>query len=156
MVVLPYNNRQWRNFFAAAGRDDMLDDPRTNDPVLRARMNAEMYAMISEIMTEKTTAEWEVILAEADVPAERVNRLEDLADDEHFRATGFFHTYDHPSEGRLRTPSPPLQFSASPCQAVRRPPPGLGEQTREVLAEAGLANDEIEELLAIKAAIAGS
>ena len=153
MVVLPYNNRQWRNFFTAAGRTEMLDDPRTNDPVLRASKNAEMYAMISEIMTEKTTAEWEVILAEADVPAQRVNRLEDLENDEHFRATEFFHAYDHPSEGRLKTPSPPLQFSATPCQVIRHPPPGLGEQTREVLSEAGLAEDEIEQLLATRAAI---
>ncbi len=147
MVVLPYNNRQWRNFFTAAGRTDMLDDPRTNDAALRATKNAEMYAMISEIMLQRTTAEWETLLNQADVPSERVNRLEDLEADEHFAATGFFHAYEHPSEGRLKTPGAPLQFSNTPAQTVRLHPPRLGEQTREVLSEAGLSDGEIDDLI---------
>ena len=154
MVVLPYNNRQWRGFFKAAGRHDMLDDPRTNDAQMRAKQNAEMYTLISEIMAEKTTAEWEVLLAEADVPSERVNRLEDLENDEHFAATGFFQRYDHPPEGRLKTPSAPLHFSKSPAETIRLHPPALGEQTREILAEAGFDDDEIDALLAAQAAVA--
>lgn len=153
MVVLPYNNRQWRGFFEAAGRHEMLDDPRTNDTQLRSTKNAEMYAMISEIMAEKTTAEWEVLLAKADVPSERVNRLEDLENDVHFKATGFFHSYDHPTEGRLKTPAAPLQFSKSPAETMRQHPPQLGEQTREILREAGIDDAEIDALLAAKAAV---
>jgi crotonobetainyl-CoA:carnitine CoA-transferase CaiB-like acyl-CoA transferase len=153
MVVLPYNNRQWRNFFAAAGRTEMLDDPRTNDARLRASKNAEMYAMISEIMEEKSTAEWEALLADADVPSERVNRLEDLENDPHFKATGFFQTYEHPSEGRLKAPAAPLRFDKTPAETVRLHPPRLGEQTRAILTEAGLGSDEIEALLAAGTAV---
>lgn len=151
MVVLPYNNKQWQGFFKAAGRHDMLDDPRCHDAKLRASQNAEMYAMISEILPEKTTAEWEVLLAEGDVPSERVNRIEDLEDDVHLSALGFFQGYDHPSEGRLKTPSAPLQFSKTPAQTVRNHPPKLGEQTNEILGEAGLSGDDIAELINIGA-----
>ena len=147
MVVLPYNNKQWQGFFKAAGRDEMLDDPRCHDAKLRASQNAEMYAIISEIMPEKTNAEWEVLLAEGDVPSERVNRIEDLENDEHLQALGFFEGYDHPTEGRLKTPSAPLQFSKTPAQTVRNYPPRLGEQTEEILGEAGLSEADIAALI---------
>ncbi|MEM8973509.1 MAG: CoA transferase, partial [Pseudomonadota bacterium] len=147
MVVLPYNNKQWQSFFKAAGRVDMLDDPRCHDAKLRASQNAEMYAMISEIVPQKSTAEWEELLAAADVPSERVNRIEDLENDEHLKALGFFQTYEHPTEGRLKTPSAPLQFSKTPAQTVRSHPPQLGEQTEEILAEAGFSGDDIATLI---------
>jgi crotonobetainyl-CoA:carnitine CoA-transferase CaiB-like acyl-CoA transferase len=153
MVVLPYTNRQWRAFFETAGRDDMRDDPRLDDAVLRAKQNAEMYQMIAEIMPTRTTAEWEAALGEADVPCVRVNRLEDLEHDRHLAETGFFKTYDHPTEGRLKTTDAPLKFSASPAQPTRRPPPRLGEQTREILTEAGLTTSEIDDLLRNRAAL---
>lgn len=147
MVVLPYTNRQWRAFFETAGRDDMRDDPRLDNAVLRAKQNAEMYQMIAEIMTTRTTAEWEQALGEADVPCVRVNSLEDLEHDPHLIETGFFKTYDHPTEGRLKTTDAPLKFSASPAQAVRRSPPRLGQHTREILAEAGLEEAAIDQLI---------
>lgn len=152
MVVLPYNNRQWRGFFEAAGRPEMLDDPRTHDAKLRAGQNAEMYALVSEIMAERTTAEWEVLLAKADVPSERIYRLEDLEHDEHLIATGFFESYEHPTEGKLKTTAPPLQFSKSPAEALRIYPPRLGQQTREILGEAGLSDTEVDRLVADGAA----
>lgn len=147
MVVLPYNNKQWQGFFRAAGRNDMLDDPRCHDAKLRASQNAEMYGMISDIMPTKTTSEWEVLLAEADVPSERVNRIEDLENDEHLQALNFFQSYEHPTEGHLKTPSAPLQFSKTPAQTVRSHPPRLGEQTEEILVEAGFSQADIEQLI---------
>ncbi len=58
IVLLPYTTRQWRSFFTTAGRTDMLDDPRVNDPAWRSRHVATLYAMISEIMPARTTSEW--------------------------------------------------------------------------------------------------
>jgi crotonobetainyl-CoA:carnitine CoA-transferase CaiB-like acyl-CoA transferase len=152
MVVLPYTNRQWRAFFETAGRDDMRDDPRLDNAVLRAKQNAEMYQMIAEIMPTRTTAEWERTLGAADVPCVRVNSLEDLEHDPHLIDTGFFKTYDHPTEGRLKTTDAPLKFGASPAQAVRRAPPRLGQHSREILNEAGLPEAEIDRLMEAGAA----
>jgi crotonobetainyl-CoA:carnitine CoA-transferase CaiB-like acyl-CoA transferase len=152
MVVLPYTNRQWRAFFETAGRDDMRDDPRLDNAVLRAKQNAEMYQMIAEIMPTRTTAKWERTLGAADVPCVRVNSLEDLEHDPHLIDTGFFKTYDHPTEGRLKTTDAPLKFGASPAQAVRRAPPRLGQHSREILNEAGLPEAEIDRLMEAGAA----
>ena len=147
MVVLPYTNRQWRAFIEAAGRDDLADDPRIDDAALRAKQHGAMYSLIAEIMPTRTTAEWLKLLREADIPSERVNALEDLENDPHLKQTGFFKSYDHPTEGRARTTDVPLKFAASPAEPLRRTAPRLGQHTREALAEAGLSAAEIDALI---------
>ena len=89
-------------------------------------------------MATRSTAEWMAALEPAGVPAVPLRSLEDLLEDEHLQATGFWGMADHPTEGRLRLPNPATRFFATPAD-VRRLAPRLGEHTREVLAEAGLA-----------------
>lgn len=146
ITVMPYTTRQWRNFFRVAGRPEMVEDPRVNDPAARSRAIADLYGMIAEVMPQRPTAEWLRLLDEADIPAMPVNTLEDLLTDPHLTATGFFVESDHPSEGRIRTTAPPVRFATSPA-SLRRPAPRLGEHTREVLMEAGLNADEIAALV---------
>lgn len=146
LVVMPFSTKQWQAFFRVIGRDDMVEDPRVTDADVRSRGISALYEIISEVMPSKPSATWLSLLEDADVPAMPVNRLEDLPRDPHLDATGFFIDYEHPTEGRLKTMKPPVRFSKTPAAAVRRPPPVLGADTREVLEEAGLSPDEIEDL----------
>jgi crotonobetainyl-CoA:carnitine CoA-transferase CaiB-like acyl-CoA transferase len=75
-----------------------------------------------------------------------VNSLDDLVHDPHLEATGFWQEFDHPDEGLLRMSSPPMTFSATPA-SIRRLPPRLGEQSVEILREAGLAEEVIQQML---------
>ena len=144
IVMMPFTTRHWRSFFAAIGRDDLVEAPLVNDPNVRSPRIAELYALIAEATPSRTTAEWLEAMRAADVPAMPVNRLEDLTSDPHLAATGFFVDSDHPTEGRVRTTAPPIRFSATPASATRRPVPKLGADTREVLGEAGLSEAEID------------
>jgi crotonobetainyl-CoA:carnitine CoA-transferase CaiB-like acyl-CoA transferase len=49
---------------------------------------------------------------------------------------------EHPDAGWYKVIPPPTRFSATPA-TVRRPAPLAGQHTREVLAEAGLTEEEI-------------
>ncbi|MGI9476637.1 MAG: CaiB/BaiF CoA transferase family protein [Hyphomicrobiaceae bacterium] len=147
MVVLPYNDKQCRGFFDAAGRPDLAKDERFASANSRSRNVDQFYSLISELMATKTTAEWVPLLKQADVPAIPANTLEDVISDEHLQATGFFSEYDHPTEGRVRTTGVPLHFARTPGSSTRRPPPRLGENTRSVLAENGFSAAEINALL---------
>ena len=153
MVVLPYNDKQARGFFEAAGRPDLAADERFATARARAQNVDQYYGLISELIATKTTAAWTELLKRADVPSIAVNTLEDVLEDEHFATTGFFIEYDHPSEGRVRTTGVPLHFEATPGSAIRRPPPRLGEHTREIMNEAGFSESEIKALLASGAAM---
>ncbi|MFN3461317.1 MAG: CaiB/BaiF CoA transferase family protein [Oceanibaculum sp.] len=145
ITVLPYTTKQWRSFFTLANRPEMLEDPRVNDAGLRSRVIGELYQMVAGIMPSRTSADWLEALEQADIPAMPVNSLEDVLADRHLAETGFFREYDHPSEGRIRTPAPPLRFSDSPA-TIRKGAPRLGEDSRTVLAEAGYSDDEIAAL----------
>jgi crotonobetainyl-CoA:carnitine CoA-transferase CaiB-like acyl-CoA transferase len=49
---------------------------------------------------------------------------------------------DHPRLGRIRQVAPPFTLGPAPG-AIRLPPPLLGEQTDEILAELGYSPEEI-------------
>jgi crotonobetainyl-CoA:carnitine CoA-transferase CaiB-like acyl-CoA transferase len=132
--LLPYTAGQWSRFFEAAGRPEMAADPRVTDPALRSRKIDELYGLLAEIVAERTTAEWVELLRAADLPMTPVLSPEDLLDDEHLRALGFFQREEHPSEGEVRTIGIPVRFSRTPGD-VRRLAPRLDENREEILSE---------------------
>jgi len=71
---------------------------------------------------------------------------------EHLAAVEMFPRTDHPTEGAIRIVRPPVRFGEADC-ALRRPAPRLGEHSREILREAGFADDKIADLLDRKVAI---
>src|SRR5271155_2047619 len=63
----------------------------------------------------------------------------------HVKAMGIVEEVEHPKAGRLRQGRNAARFSGTPA-SIRRPAPGLGEHTDEILAEAGYSAAEIAEL----------
>ncbi len=144
--LLPYSDKQWEQFFELAGRlDDYKNDPRFNNYKARTVHIRELYAMIEETTETKTTDEWLALLKPLSIPAVKMNRLDDLMDDPHLQAVDFFQRYDHPHAGSYFALKPPVRFAESPS-SIRRHPPRLGEQTAEVLREAGMSEEEIAKL----------
>jgi len=146
VCALPYNTKQWRAFFSVMNRKDMLDDPRVVDPKTRSEKIGELYELVAQLVKDWKTADLLVALKEADIPHGEATRLDDLADDPHLQAVGFFQTFDHPSEGGIKLTAPPMKFSETPPD-IRRLPASLGEHSVEVLIEAGYSEAQISELL---------
>jgi len=146
MAVMPYSTGHWQRFFRAAGRPEMAEDPRVVDTGERSRHIGELYGMIADLIATRTTAEWTRILDEADIPNVRVQSIDDLPDDPHLKATGFFVDYDHPTEGTVRTTASPTLFSATPA-TLHRAPPLLGEHSETVLREIGYSESRIAHLM---------
>jgi len=121
-----------------AGMDDETDSWAHRD---------EIFAKTRERLKAKTTAEWLDILLPAGVWAGPVHGYAELVEDPQVRHNGSFIEYDHPSEGRVKTPGFPIRFSKSPS-TLDRGAPQVGEHSREILAEAGVAAGEIDRLLA--------
>ncbi len=129
--LMPYNDRHWRDFFTAAGAPDLMDDPRFQSQQARAQNYPALYGLLDEITRSKTTAEWLALLKPLQIPVARTNRLDELMDDPHLSAIGFFETYEHPEAGRYWSMKPPLRFSQTPAN-IRRHAPRIGEHTAEV------------------------
>ena len=145
IAILTYLDPAWDNFCKLAGRTDLLNDPRYKTLADRIRNIDDVYAETAQIMATKTTAEWQELLKTTSLPYTVVNTLEELPEDPHLKATGFWKSFDHPTEGKLRWPSFPINYSDSPAE-VRCGAPNLGEHSAEILAEAGFSTDEISGL----------
>ncbi|MBH64346.1 MAG: CoA transferase [Alphaproteobacteria bacterium] len=146
VAALPYSDRQWEAFFRLVDREELLQDPRFSTLDERVNHIEDLYGELADILATRDTAEWMELLDEAQIPVMAVNSIDDLASDPHLVETGFWNMMEHPTEGALRLPGIPVDFSESPGE-VRLPPPRLGEHTAEVLGEAGLSETEIGELL---------
>jgi crotonobetainyl-CoA:carnitine CoA-transferase CaiB-like acyl-CoA transferase len=148
ICILVYTDRQWESFFRIIGKADQFhSDPRFTTAAARARHYPEAYTLLAEILATRTTAEWLEILQKGDIPAVPMHDLDALIDDPHLAAVGFFQTIDHPTEGRVRLVGIPSRWSRSRL-SIRRHPPGLGENTAQVLREVGFKDAAIAQLAA--------
>ncbi len=147
LAVLPYWDAHWRTFAELSGHPELAEDPRFIDMGTRLKNINESYKVTGEIIASRTRQEWLDLLGDTNVPMMVVNGLDDLISDPHLVATGFWQEFDHPEEGRIRTSSPPMNFSETPA-SIRRLAPRLGEHSVEVLREAGVKEPMIEEMLA--------
>lgn len=138
ICALVYTDRHWRDFFAIMEQPEtFVAEPLFHDSSVRTGNYDEVYRRFAQMMTTRTTAEWQELFDRYDIPWSPAHSIEDLLDDPHLAAVDFFQTSEHPTEGGLRLMRQPVRFSATPA-SIYRHPPTLGEHTREVLAEFGL------------------
>ena len=130
--VVPYTDGQWKRFFELAGEPDMERDERYSTQLARSSHFTQLYAYVETILARKSNAQWIELLKEADMPFAPVQSLDDLLDDEHLKAIGFWQRVEHPTEGTLVQAGLPVHFSRTPA-SVRRHAPNLGEHTSQLL-----------------------
>ena len=132
---MPYTDQQWDQFFEIAGWGDTLSkDPRFSDFRTRAAHIGDLYKMVDEVTRTRTTAEWIDLLKPLQIPVVKMNRFDDLFDDPHLEAVGFFERHQHPDAGPYILMRPPVNYAATPAN-IRRHPPRIGQDNDEVLAE---------------------
>ena len=145
VCTLIYTDAQWRRFWEAVKQPEMMNDPRFKDMAARSRNIADVYRIAEAQFASKTTQEWITLFDQLEIPAGPINSLDDVLDDEHLKAIGFFKRFAHPTEGDVVMPDVPFRFAASPA-GIDRLPPRLGEHGREVLSEFGVPAAEIDAL----------
>lgn len=106
----------------------------------------DIFALTRDRLVARTSREWLDDFAAADIWAGPVYGYAELVADPQIAHNGSFVEYDHPSEGRVRTPGFPIRFARTPS-AVARGAPLAGEHSREILGELGYDSARIAALL---------
>lgn len=146
ITVLINGNPLFKRWAKMVGEESWIEDPRFSSDEARGINGELLSARTAEWCKSKTVQEALEALAKAKVPAGPVLSPQQLLDDPHVNAAGYFETIRYPDTERdLRVMATPVVLSETPGR-VRSAPPTLGQHTEAILREIGVAPSELEEL----------
>lgn len=134
------------------GAQDILSDPRFADRDSRNLNRAALIAVLGEHTRRFSKAELMERLG-GKIPFGPVMNIAEIDRDPHFIAREMIVPVEQPGAAPIRVAGVPIKMTETPG-GVRRRAPLLGEDTRVRLREAGLSDDEIQDLINKRAAIA--
>jgi crotonobetainyl-CoA:carnitine CoA-transferase CaiB-like acyl-CoA transferase len=144
VCVLPYGDRNWRDFFTILGHPELAADPRFNTRAAREEHGEALYRLVEELARPFTSAQLQRACAERDIAAAPVQTLDEVANSDYARDGGLFEVAEHPTEGAYRLIGCPVRYSGTPA-SVRRHCPHVGEHTAEILTEIGLSSGQSDD-----------
>jgi crotonobetainyl-CoA:carnitine CoA-transferase CaiB-like acyl-CoA transferase len=127
------------------GLAELASDPRYATPAARLTHEAELMPRLREAVKARSMHDLEAALRAGDVLHAPVNDYRRYFDDAHVVASGAIEWVDHPGLGRIPLHRIPGLPRPDPSSAAARSP-AVGEHTREVLAELGLAPVDVAAL----------
>lgn len=133
--------KYWPGFCEAAGRTDLIADPRFETAEARARNIGACVAVLDDLFASHTLAEWREILGRQAGQWELVQHVGEIKDDPQVQANGYLQPVDYADGRQLHMVSVPMQFDGEPLPAL--PAPELGADSDAVLAELGYDEEAI-------------
>jgi crotonobetainyl-CoA:carnitine CoA-transferase CaiB-like acyl-CoA transferase len=135
--------------FDVIGRPDMKTDPRFINNVVRVRHRTLVDEPVAAWFAERTRDDALAIMREAGATVGPVYDIADIAGDAHFAERGIIVDVEDKENGVLPMHNILPRLSETPG-VWRHAAPELGEHTRELLSEAGMAEAEIDRLMTKK------
>lgn len=149
--VAAFRRADWVKLAQACERPEWIDDPRFQTSEGLEVHKPERLEFTQQALRSRTSADWIARLDAHDVPCAPVLTRREMTSHPQVVENGIIVETDHPQAGRLRQSRNPARFSGTPVEH-RRGGPVLGENTHEILAEAGYSLTEIDALIAAGAA----
>ena len=133
----------WERLCRAMGREDLIDDARSNSGTARAENQNFLQPIIEGWLETLTREEATDRLNSIGVPTGPVQTAEDIFADPQVAARGMLMTIHDPEVGDYQFARSPLHLSAAP-ELPKSPAPSLGQHTRYVLQDIlGYSGDQV-------------
>jgi crotonobetainyl-CoA:carnitine CoA-transferase CaiB-like acyl-CoA transferase len=132
VVFASSSEGSWQKFCNAVGKPELTDDERFRSMELRNQNRVALYAILDEIMSQRTTAEWLQIADKVNAAAAPVNTIDQVFRDPQVLHRKMVEYVDHPTLGRIPQIGHAQKFSSSALK-ISLAPPLLGQHTDETL-----------------------
>jgi formyl-CoA transferase len=134
----------WPALARLIGRPELANHPAFSTPEARLAHLDEVFEVVEQWTMRHSKKEVMRALMSADIPCGPVLSTKDLIEDESLKQRGMIVDVEHRERGTFKTVGCPIVLSDSPVEV--KSSPLLGEHTREILAEVGYSDEEIEKL----------
>lgn len=137
----------WQRLCHALGQPQWIDRPEYANEKLRISNRVRLSADLTAVFATRPVAHWVELLNGASVPCGPVYTVPQLVEDAQIRHLGVVSETRTTDGAPVRVISQPVRLSRTPA-GVAAAAPGWGEQTDEILREAGFGEAEIARLRA--------
>lgn len=141
------NDAQFARFAELAGHPEWATDSRLARNSDRVENRELCDDLIRTVTLTKTRSEWLALLDPAGIPAGPINTVSEALASQQTVDREMVARVEHLDLDDLRLPGIPFQMFGTP-PSIRRPPPRLGQHTREILEELQLEETQIAALVA--------
>jgi len=145
VTLAAHTDEFWATLTNLIGRADLISDQRTATLDARNANRDFVYETLSAYTSSRTRAELMSIFG-GKTPFGPVYFADDILADPHFAVREMLVSVEHPGAAeRVTIAGIPVRMTGTPGRIVRRAP-FVGEDTRAVLAEWGIAEDRVDRL----------
>jgi crotonobetainyl-CoA:carnitine CoA-transferase CaiB-like acyl-CoA transferase len=141
------NQANWERICDVLGHPEWREDSRFRTNTDRMANLSALTAAMNDVVAKRTKVAWIEAFDAAGVPAGPVHTMGEALRHPQTLARGMVVDLVHPEAGPTKALGCPVHFSATPT-SVTRPAPLLGEHTREVLAEYGYSDADVDRFVA--------
>ena len=146
VIIALGNDTLWAKFCEHVGRQALISDKRFRTNADRTENHDQLFPILSEILSQRTTDDWIDALGNIGVPCGPINAMDKVVTHPQVQAREMITRVAHQITGEVEVPGVPIKLSETPG-SVDAPAPSLGEHTTQVLT--GLLKmdtDEVEQL----------
>ena len=146
VIIALGNDTLWAKFCEHVDRAELISDKRFKTNADRTENHGQLFPILSEVMSQRTTDDWIDALGKIGVPCGPINAMDKVVTHPQVQAREMITRLTHQITGEVEVPGVPIKLSETPG-SVDAPAPSLGEHTSDVLT--GLLKmhpDEVEKL----------
>lgn len=144
LVGIP-TDKFWKRFCAAIGAPELADHELLQSQRDRIGQQDLIAELVADPIAAQPVDHWLEVFGEARLPTAPLLDYAQVVAHPHVQAAELFLEVDIGDGDLRRTPGAPWALASAPVEA-RDAPPALGEDTTEVLREAGFTAEEIDDL----------
>jgi len=132
IIIAAVGDEHWQRFCRAVNRPDWAADPALQTKAQRWAKKYMIQEEIEKITARHTVKEVGEMMDKERVANSPILNIQQVVDDPHLNARGYFVEVEHPVIGKAKIPGIPFKMSETPG-AVERPSPLVGEHNELIL-----------------------